>query len=590
MKALKSRLCAVLALALFVLSAECADDLWRVRNGNSTLYLLASVGRLRSADFPLPGSFEQAFTAAEITVFEADYDLAASEEVARYILQKLAFPYPLTIKAVLSTQSYQRLGNIVAGHGYSRDLCDPYRPFLAASWVEDMRGKDIGYLSVFSPGKYFFDRAKTSSKTRLYLETPQAEADNAAMVPDAEFVKYLDDLLWKTDSQLEQDRASGIDIWKAGDLAAANQYYEDLFAKYPSVAQVAARHVEWIPTIEGLLRNGKTTLLICDASHVVGNQGLITLLHNKGYVLTQMPSGQPDELGQTLNGFQDDFNGVARDGHWLPVGGGGDRYRQSGGVLHVSVKEGDPNHLLYVAPGAENAQEVLARIRVVSFSKGPMARAGLGVGVCKEPGPNYSGGINLHFRGTEQDAVGVPHFRLLDDDRAWDSQTLNLDWKPNTWYWMRLRLEPLASGGPNDVFGKVWTADGATPEPPAWQLVWPDSSMPKPLRNGFAGITGSSSWPDVEGLAQFEVDYILIKSLTLPSIKVNFSPVGPTPTPPAFTSIVNSGGATVTLDWFGAGTLQSSATPAGLYQDIAGALPPCLVKIAGPQRYYRLRQ
>src|SRR2546422_8089265 len=81
------------------------------------------------------------------------------------------------------------------------------------------------------------------------------------------------------------------------------------------------------------------------------------------------PAGAlPAELGQIVNGFQDDFTGATRDPDWQAFGPGGDRYEPADGLLYVSTSVGDPNHLLYMKPGYSNdVQEVLARIRVTDF-------------------------------------------------------------------------------------------------------------------------------------------------------------------------------------------------------------------------------
>ena len=329
----------------------------------------------------------------------------------------------------------------------------------------------------------------------------------------------------------------------------------------------------------------------------------ITTLYNGGAgtpistlpgVVSPPTSGQPTELGQTVNGFQDNFTGATRDPNWVAVGPGGDLYVQEDGVLKVSATHGDPNHLLYMAPGASNSvQEVLARIRAVAFGTGDGPRGGIGVGVQTNTA-DLSRGINLHFRDSTQDNVPGRQFKLLDDARAWGPPGLRTNippqttpgWTNNVWYWLRLRLDPKADGV-NDVFGKVWVADGVTPEPADWQLKWPDSSIPKPLRTGFAGITGSS----IDGFAQTEVDYVLIKSAGLPSIKVNFEPQGPASNPPEFTSITHKPGATsLTFEWFGPGTLQSADTIDGPWTDVAGATSPRTVTIGTTtQKFYRLR-
>lgn len=237
--------------------------------------------------------------------------------------------------------------------------------------------------------------------------------------------------------------------------------------------------------------------------------------------------------GQMVNGFQDGFDSSTRDPHWVVFGPGGDLYQQSGGVLHVRVSSGDPNHLLYVAPAySSDVQEVLARIRITAFGTGDPFRAGIGVGVdpsSDASSANFSRGLNLLFREFTQDNVSSRQFKFLDDLRNWGPPGLrNLPgqatpgWEINTWYWMRLRLDSKA-GGNNYLFGKVWLADGVTSEPGNWQMTWGDIDspiIPKPLRTGYAGITGSS----LDGVAEFDVDYILIKATGLPQIKVKIGP------------------------------------------------------------------
>src|SRR5207249_4745195 len=118
----------------------------------------------------------------------------------------------------------------------------------------------------------------------------------------------------------------------------------------------------------------------------------------------------------------DDFTGATRDPFWVPRGPGGDLYKQEDGLLRVTVRTGDPNHLLYEAPGYnDTVQEVLARIRITAFATaiGDASRAGIGVAVQTTPAGELSRGINLHFRNSDQDGVTGKQFKLLDDARAW---------------------------------------------------------------------------------------------------------------------------------------------------------------------------
>ena len=305
------------------------------------------------------------------------------------------------------------------------------------------------------------------------------------------------------------------------------------------------------------------------------------------------PVELPAELGQTVNGFQDDFTGATRNPGWVAVGPGGDHYLQQDGVLKVFPSAGDPNHLLYMGAGASNTvHEVLARIRVLNFSSGDAPRGGVAVNVSS----NVTGhlnvwtGINLNLRNFTDESATIPrHFRILDDLRAWGPQS-TFTWTNEVWYWMRLKMQSKMDGA-NTVFAKVWAADTVTPEPTDWQLKWADGSLPTPQHGGFAGITACSN----DGVGQFEVSYILIKSANLPSITVDFAPSAPTALNiPIFTGVTASTNK-VAINWFGGGKLQSSAALPATWLDVTNTLPPLVVPItgttaAGPQNFYRIKK
>ncbi len=164
----------------------------------------------------------------------------------------------------------------------------------------------------------------------------------------------------------------------------------------------------------------------------------------------------PTDVGTTVNGFQDDFDGPTLNTNWVVAGD--NIFSVSGGILHVNSATGDPNHLLYEMPGYDNTvQEVLARVRVLSYGAGDLVRGGVGVAV----DPISTQGINYLFRENTSDSQTALHMAFLDDLVLW-GPVQNFVWQPNTWYWMRLRHDPNAAsqGGVNDVFGKIWLGDG----------------------------------------------------------------------------------------------------------------------------------
>jgi regulation of enolase protein 1 (concanavalin A-like superfamily) len=158
-------------------------------------------------------------------------------------------------------------------------------------------------------------------------------------------------------------------------------------------------------------------------------------------------------------------------------------------------------------------------MRVRNFGSGAYPRGGIAVGVSA----SSSRGINFTFRND-----GFRKVALLNDFIAWGSAQ-SYEWQTNVWYWLRLRQEPNAAsfGGSDDVFAKIWLADGSVPEPSSWQVKWnytPTSST----RTGYAGLQAGSETVAQGGLSEFDVDYVLIKASGLPSIVVSPSASIPT--------------------------------------------------------------
>jgi len=301
------------------------------------------------------------------------------------------------------------------------------------------------------------------------------------------------------------------------------------------------------------------------------------------------------EYGDTVAGYQDNFSSATMNTNWVPKSGSGSGggYIQQNGVLKVFANQGDPNHLLYMAPGYSNdVQEVLARIRIVAFQQSDACRGGIGVcvgnNVTNVTGwPTNFTGMNLHFRDNTSEST-VRHMKLLDDLRAWGPTVFTNAWQNNTWYWVRLRQQAKMDGT-NSVFAKVWVADWATPEPTNWQMVWADSALKTPEHKGFAGLSAPSNGAD----AQLEVSYVLIKAAGLPNIQPTAAATTPAMQAPFFfnpavtLAVSNSA---VNVNWFGAASLVAAPTLAGPWTNVVSTTNSYVTPKANfkPAEFYRL--
>ena len=78
--------------------------------------------------------------------------------------------------------------------------------------------------------------------------------------------------------------------WRRGDVDALAGIMYSSFREMPSFAErlLETRNRKWIPKIEGYLRSGKTYFVVVGAGHLGGRSGVLALLREKGYEVSQL--------------------------------------------------------------------------------------------------------------------------------------------------------------------------------------------------------------------------------------------------------------------------------------------------------------
>ncbi len=223
--------------------------------------------------------------------------------------------------------------------------------------------------------------------------------------------------------------------------------------------------------------------------------------------------GVPAESGQTRRGWQQDFgNPVGSEWAWI---GDRERIEQEAGLIRLRSGAGQPARLVLRQPdvGAREI-EVLARLRLTRSPEGTGDDlGGLVVGV------DAAGlsGLTSEFRS--EAAAG--NLVVLKGAGGGDGTVATFAWRPNAWYWMRLRHEPQAITAYPDLRVRVWPADGETPEPDSW-LAWWDYYPAGAALQGFVGlVAGTAADPALE------CDYLLVTNSTAPLVAVSLPAMKP---------------------------------------------------------------
>jgi hypothetical protein len=237
------------------------------------------------------------------------------------------------------------------------------------------------------------------------------------------------------------------------------------------------------------------------------------------------------EYGASVAGYQDFFQTDELNGGWAAYGNG--TWNQPGdGYLHANSGTTDPSKLLYNGASYNaTTQNVLAIINVTSF--GANGDAGARAGITTVSDAALGRGLDYIYYGNGN---GIQKAEFLNDFIAHGPNTVSATRAVGTEYWVRMLHSPNnpAGGDPmfngaNDVFAKIWPADGVTPEPASYQYSWASNDT----RSGLAGLMIGH-----DNFSTMEVGYTLIQATGLPSVNVGTyippePPIPPAPTTPS---------------------------------------------------------
>ena len=269
-------------------SSATKHSLWKVQGKENAVYLLGSIHLLKKEDYPLPAPLEAVFSDSKIAVFETDIAGMENPELAMKLAAKGQLPEGETLRTRLSPPVYVAFSNYVQKAGMPVELFDSITPAMAAITLVALDLKKMGLDPQNGLDKHFFDLAAKAGKTIVPLETLDFQIGLMT-----EFSKEEGELLMKTTLKeidtMEKDLDDLIKAWRTGDAEKLDKLLNEAMEEAPVIFHrlLTDRNRRWLPKIEELLRGKENAIVIVGAGHLVGTNGVVALLKNKGYKIAQ---------------------------------------------------------------------------------------------------------------------------------------------------------------------------------------------------------------------------------------------------------------------------------------------------------------
>ena len=285
------RLIELLAVLMVVPLYGQADRhfLWKVEGDTgSVAYLLGSLHVLTQASYPLPAVIDKAFTDSKVLVEEVDIDQAADPAVMMSALAKAMLTDGRTLDQLVSPQTYAEVKRRAETSGIPLMALQRMKPWLVAVTLMAPTLQAAGFKPELGIDQHYFDRAKSSGMRRQALETLGYQLDRFDQLAPA----LQEDLLKTTMEDLDAEVTGVTEMaaaWKAGNTAAIEKLTLSALQASPELYRrlLVERNVNWVPHVEACVKENKACFIVVGAAHLVGPDGLPTLLSKKGYKVTQ---------------------------------------------------------------------------------------------------------------------------------------------------------------------------------------------------------------------------------------------------------------------------------------------------------------
>lgn len=270
--------------------AAAPSFLWKAtapRGG--TVYIAGSIHLLSSQYYPLSAAFEDAFAASDLLVEELDMAEMLAPESQMQMLTRGMMPAGQTLESVVSRDTMTGVRAKVGELGLPLEPLQLFKPWALALTLQGLEWQKAGFAADLGLDRHFYERAQARGMRVQGLETLAFQIARFDEMPMPLQDRMLSETL-KEMATARQNVEEMAQAWKAGDAPAIERMVlRDLKAE-PDMYErlLVQRNRSWMPAIDTLFLRPRPSFVVVGAAHLVGPDGLLTMLKAKGYSVTQL--------------------------------------------------------------------------------------------------------------------------------------------------------------------------------------------------------------------------------------------------------------------------------------------------------------
>ena len=277
----KALLGAVSAIAMTA-AAQADPAMWKVSDEDSEILLFGSIHVLREDTQWRTDALDAAIAAADEVYYETPMTAEAQAASQQLVPQFGLNPPGRPLSSMLTEEQNAQLARIAGQFGLPVQNLEPLRPWLAGITITMLGIQQAGYNPM--SGVELTLSAVTEDERERYFETFEDQFGFfAGLSPEVE-LHFLTSSLDQIENDPDMlDRM--VAAWTEGDVTGLSSlFHEGMLEAGPEVYDVLLlqRNRRWADEIQTMLDGSGNTLIVVGAGHLVGPDGVPSLLEAEG--------------------------------------------------------------------------------------------------------------------------------------------------------------------------------------------------------------------------------------------------------------------------------------------------------------------
>lgn len=282
------RLSLLVVLSFISINNHADTSIWTVSKGENTVYIGGTFHMLKPSDYPLPQEFKAVYNQVDRLVFETDIAELSKPSFNKKFIKALTLPSGKILADKLSSSAYAALIYYAAENEIDTAALQHLTPQIVALIISLRELEKLG-LTAQGVDSYLGKKAARDGKTLSELETIDEQIEYIANISkgneSALIIQTIEDFV-----NLPEELTQLTTAWRKGDEQTLYELgIKPIRQNYPQVyhSLIVERNNNWLPKIEQLIKQQDDTFILVGAMHLIGEDGLLKQLENRGYKVNQ---------------------------------------------------------------------------------------------------------------------------------------------------------------------------------------------------------------------------------------------------------------------------------------------------------------